>query len=307
MLPARLDRAPDVSPMAELSIGIARELQVNYYLSLIYFTILYYDYLVTFSAEVEYFWLQPRRLNWPSALFFVNRYGALLGHIPFVIEVFIYPIICVPLGARQFCSGVHKYHQPYAALLQLVVVALCVIRVSAMYNHNRLVLGYLIILIIGCAILSCWVIFAGVHKDPLVLLGHGAAGCNPLHSQSQSTRLAIAWSGLLMFDCSVFILTVAKAFQIGRQYPGSLIHVLLRDGTLYFAMLFFANLSNILMYLNAAPLLKDTNTVLTNVLSTTAISRLMLNLRAAHEKSKQSWMTESSISRLLEVSGPSEV
>ncbi|KAA1473549.1 hypothetical protein DENSPDRAFT_780287, partial [Dentipellis sp. KUC8613] len=220
----------------------------NYYLSLIYFTILYYDYLVTLSAEVEYFWLQPRRLNWPSALFFANRYGAILGHIPFVIEVFLFPV-----------------------------------------NQS-------------------WVIFSGMHKEPLVLLGHGAAGCNPLHSQSQYLTedfigLAIAWSGLLVFDCSVFIFTVAKAFQIGRQYPGSLIRVLLRDGCL----LFLANLSNILMYLVRVPLLKDTNTVLTNVLSTTAISRLMLNLRAAHEKAKQTWTNESGISRLLELSGPLEV
>ncbi|KAA1473570.1 hypothetical protein DENSPDRAFT_882148 [Dentipellis sp. KUC8613] len=254
--------------MPELTIGLARELQTHYYLSLIYFVILYYDYLLTFGAEVQLFWLSgsPRRLSWPSILFLICRYGALLGHIPLIVEVFVSP---VDNNARRHF--------------------LCVIRVSAIYNHNRFVLGFLIFLVLGCAGLTVWVVCSSLseHDHGLVLLnlGSGTTGCNPIYTKSQGTQLALTWGSLLVFDSCVFVLTVFKAFRVGRRYPGSLVHVLLRDGTLYFVLLFAANFSNIMMYLYAAPPLRSTNTVLTTVLSTVAVSRLMLGLRAAHDTS----------------------
>jgi len=47
--------------------------------------ILYYDYVLTVQIEIERYW-NPQCLTWASALFFVNRYGALLGHIPVIYE-----------------------------------------------------------------------------------------------------------------------------------------------------------------------------------------------------------------------------
>jgi hypothetical protein len=48
--------------------------------------ILYYDYALTFAREVEYFWPNPYRMgSWVSAVFFLNRYFAIFGHIPILI------------------------------------------------------------------------------------------------------------------------------------------------------------------------------------------------------------------------------
>jgi hypothetical protein len=41
---------------------------------------------------------------------------------------------------------------------------------------------------------------------------------------------AAAWDGLLVFDTLVFVMTVAKAIQVGRSGDQALIKVLLRDG-----------------------------------------------------------------------------
>ena len=49
--------------------------------------ILYYDYLLTFQLEVDRLW-SVGRYTWASVLFFVNRYLALLGHIPVIYEFF---------------------------------------------------------------------------------------------------------------------------------------------------------------------------------------------------------------------------
>ena len=49
--------------------------------------ILYYDYLLTLSAEVDRFW-RPRSHTWASTLFLALRYVALLGHVPLFFPIF---------------------------------------------------------------------------------------------------------------------------------------------------------------------------------------------------------------------------
>jgi hypothetical protein len=84
--------------------------------------------------------------------------------------------------------------------------------------------------------------------------------------------------GVLVFDSVIFSLTLNKAFKMGRGIR--LLDVIVRDGTMYFSALFIVNLANILILLFAPPLLKSSTTSMTNVLSITLVSRLMLNLRA---------------------------
>jgi len=83
---------------------------------------------------------------------------------------------------------------------------------------------------------------------------------------------------VLMFDSVIFSLTLYKAFTMGRGIR--LLDVIVRDGTIYYSALFIVNLANILILLFAQPLLKNSTTSITNVLSITLVSRLMLNLRA---------------------------
>ena len=49
--------------------------------------ILYYDYFLTLSKEVDRFW-HPGPHTWASIVFFANRYIALLGHVPFLYRVY---------------------------------------------------------------------------------------------------------------------------------------------------------------------------------------------------------------------------
>ncbi|KAA1473571.1 hypothetical protein DENSPDRAFT_280649 [Dentipellis sp. KUC8613] len=265
--------------MEHLTSGQARELRTSHYLSLIYFTVLFYDYLLTFSAEVHFFWSR-RRMSWPSVLFFLNRYGALLGHIPYMIGEFMHP------SNEEVCSEIHRFYQIYVGLLQLVIFGLYVIRVSAIYNNSKLVVGYLVVVIVGSIALCCWFIASDARQGAHLLRGPGVTGCPQVYTHSQGTRPALPWTGVLLFDSSIFVLTTAKAFRIGRQYPRSIISVLLRDGTLCFIVLFLVNLANILTCLFAAPLLKSTNTLITTVMSNVAMSRMMLDLRAADEELK---------------------
>ena len=49
--------------------------------------ILYYDYVLTFSDEVVFFWPHENRVGWIASLYFLNRYVALLGYVPIVLRL----------------------------------------------------------------------------------------------------------------------------------------------------------------------------------------------------------------------------
>jgi Family of unknown function (DUF6533) len=53
-----------------------------------FLVILYYDYALNFSREVEFFWPHDEnRVGWVSALYFLNRYVAIFGYIPIVLRL----------------------------------------------------------------------------------------------------------------------------------------------------------------------------------------------------------------------------
>ena len=58
-------------------------------ISLAFKALLYYDYTLTFGAEVSRFWrCRVGRHSWGTVGFFLNRYLAILGHIPVIWEFF---------------------------------------------------------------------------------------------------------------------------------------------------------------------------------------------------------------------------
>jgi hypothetical protein len=63
------------------------KLDAESYLNLVSFAILYYDYVITLSMEVERFWTF-QSFTWASFFFFLNRYLSVVGHIPVVVEFF---------------------------------------------------------------------------------------------------------------------------------------------------------------------------------------------------------------------------
>ncbi|KAI9443985.1 hypothetical protein H4582DRAFT_2125947 [Lactarius indigo] len=249
--------------------------RLNYVLNTFPVAILYYDYALTLSREVEYFWPNPYRTGWVSSVFFLNRYFAILGHIPIIIGL-IPNESCEPQNAWQK----HHYKGYFGMALQLLVAVLCSMRIYALYNKNNRILLALAALI-GASIIVGFIAIAtesGVVvirvPPPIMPICHLSLEL----SDEGGNFLSIAWGGFLAFDVTVFVLTLYKAVKMGYSAP--LIQILVRDGSLYFVVLFFVNLANILTLQFAPTLLKNSATPLTNVLSATLISRLMLRLRS---------------------------
>jgi Family of unknown function (DUF6533) len=51
--------------------------------------ILYYDYMLTFSREVQFLWPPHNKQGWFTIGCLLNRYLPLLGHLPYVIIFFV--------------------------------------------------------------------------------------------------------------------------------------------------------------------------------------------------------------------------
>jgi hypothetical protein len=76
---------PLVSQRPGHQINFSRGVEQNRAFSVI----LYYDYNLTFSSEVESFWPHRNRLGFVSSVYFLNRYVAVFGHIPIVLKLLV--------------------------------------------------------------------------------------------------------------------------------------------------------------------------------------------------------------------------
>jgi len=257
--------------MADI-VSASQEILVGQYCTLAPFVILYYDYFLTLPLEIERFWPQ-RTFSWASFFFYVNRYMALLGQIPIIISFF-------SPQAPQTCLYLLKYHNYFVMVTQMVVGTLLIMRVYALYDRSRTVLAFLCITSGAVVIIAVWSSMSAKGKGNTIPIPVPHIGCTDLLSTLESIQLLAIWGYLLVFDTLVFVMTVAKAFMVGRSGDQTLINILLRDGSIYFLVLCWANLLNLATLLLGGLFIKGIGTTFANILSVVMISRLMLNLRS---------------------------
>jgi len=252
-----------------------REPISTYNLNAIGFSVLFYEFFSVLDWEISRFWGAP--ISWSTILFFVNRYGTLLGNIPIVFEKF-----WTTPGTSdkiRICRKLVYYHQFLVVIIQIVVGAMLTLRTYALYERSRFVLGLLLIFGLCVISIGMWgTISSGRVMDRGAELSIDI-GCSYEITHAQSTGLIIAWAAMGMFDCMIFSLTLCRALS-QRQLTGlHLFTVLLRDGSIYFGVMVLSNLSNILTFVLGGPFTRGVATTFTNVISSVMISRLMLNIR----------------------------
>ncbi|EKM78929.1 hypothetical protein AGABI1DRAFT_129200 [Agaricus bisporus var. burnettii JB137-S8] len=209
-----------------------------------------YDHLITVGQEVERVWMRPKSAV--SLLFFFNR---------------------------------------YATLMQFIII-LVVGEVSSMYLYTN---GSTIASLENCFRCDKYVLFEGVSTVGVVAglrtgfalpLRPGFIGCILTGSDSLSPSL---WIAPLVTDSFIFLLTIYRTKEnIGHLITSIMnggasdrvVTILLRDGLMYYFLIFLANLMNCLIYFIAEPDLKTIGASFSQLLTCTMISRLVLNLRS---------------------------
>ncbi|KAF7343833.1 hypothetical protein MSAN_01964500 [Mycena sanguinolenta] len=266
--------------MSTIDVPTRLALNANYYLDLISFSLLCYEYFITLELEVSRYWgLRP---TVPNVLFFVNRYGMLFGTIPIVFQSFWTSPSTPHKLAWTRCESLHFYHQWFAVVSQIVIGVMLILRTYALYERNRRVLALMVFVSLGVIAVGAWAIIGGPNPKPgdEVPQLHLYIGCSTgLTSAACVSSPLPAWAGNGFFDCTIFLLTLYRALSRSRARSTELVTVLLRDGSIYFGVIILVNLSNILTFVLAGPYARGAPTTLANSVSSVMITRLMLNLR----------------------------
>ncbi|KAI0827111.1 hypothetical protein BC628DRAFT_1370962 [Trametes gibbosa] len=245
---------------------------IHNYLHLAGIAVLYYDFLLTFGEEYFRIWKNPRSIS--SILFFLNRYLPVLGDIAVNTgNFYIFP-------DEQVCRRYAFFRQLLLIINQVVVCFILFLRTYALFGRDKrigaLVFG------VGMTLLavSCWSI-VGQHQD-VELRG----GCHLLAERLTAVRLAVSWEALFAFDLMVFTLTVCKTFRERHRHRitsgrHDIISLILRDGSMYFAVMASVNFANTLTFYLLEPLLRGCLSTFASSVSVTMMSRLMLNLQGS--------------------------
>ncbi|KAJ3763357.1 hypothetical protein EV360DRAFT_78426 [Lentinula raphanica] len=263
--------------------------QTDIYLHLIAFTFLCYDHLLTFDTEVRLIWTRPNTLS--SYLFFLNRYFSLIGNVFIILSIFFsseyvvgHPILVLVSHLLAYsCSAWNIVQELFHALVGVMIAALLTLRIYALYGCNKRLLMFLSSLIfIGIVVAIITDLLASSTPIPSSIPN---AGCHDILALKDAALVAVGWEALLVYDILLFGMTLAKAYQargqMGSQHSRgmSLISVIIKDGTIYFAIMTLVNFVNVFtFYVTGNTLLRAAFSPITSCLSVTIMSRLMLHL-----------------------------
>ncbi|KAL4068471.1 hypothetical protein V8B97DRAFT_1918591 [Scleroderma yunnanense] len=179
------------------------------------YTLLSYDYTLTIAREIELFWRKPKR-SWTFALFIANRYITILGHVPQLIYSILSP---ATRADYSWCDSLLLASQVVIYVVQTIGGVVMTIRVYALYQNSRLVLVFLGAFMFVTIVLGC----------PRIDIPQGCVTALPMIVPRSTCYVAAVWSGQLVFDILVFLLTLVRSLQIRKESSRSIVDTLLWD------------------------------------------------------------------------------
>jgi len=182
---------------------------------------------------------------------------------------------------------------PFAGSYSLVCVGLvqCVfaLRTYAMFGGKRSVLVAFGLFFAGeVTFMAFFIAHTTLLPDPPGVTGCAGGGA------FGSRGAAAFWAPSFIFDIVIFAMTIYKSYMTfkGSRSLG-LIGILLRDGSLYFCVIVFINLVNMLTLILAPLDLMAIHANLTTTLPVVMATRLILNLKSSRAASTDSYASRS--------------
>jgi len=193
-----------------------------------------YDFLLTFSGEIELFW--RRKLSGTTLLFLFNRYSTLLSMI-------LSPFNSLPWSNQTVESCVPPYILTVIfTLLSYISIALfSALRAYAIGRQSRI--AFVAVLLAGLVLPGTMLT---IYIDSTVgMFGSPVYGCAADLRMSWSTYIKLTTVGRLgtvVADAIVVYLTWKETYSAGNR----IMSVVLRDGTIYFSVMFILNFAEVL-------------------------------------------------------------
>jgi len=243
-------------------------------------TLLFYDYVVTFSREIRCIW--GRKFTWATVLFVLNRYLTLLNRILMIVDML--PWQNFPQAtADKTCESVLRLTEVITLILELVSMAFTSLRLYAIWEKDRRIM--LVVALLGLvppAINIYYYTTLTIVSTPPPFVGCGEYVALTATQSNIIAYFNIAFA--IVSDAVVLVLVWLRTYTIMREISkfGSGPHLstlLLRDGTIYFVSLLILNIANLIAIrfqsFGSIP-------ALTSVLTSILISRFFLDLREVY-------------------------
>ncbi|KZS98876.1 hypothetical protein SISNIDRAFT_480475 [Sistotremastrum niveocremeum HHB9708] len=239
------------------------------------FALLMWDHLITLDQEISRIWSQP--WNGGKLLFLLNRY---ISPTQYLLQ-----LLALDLPALSGSRCLQVYRLPYAATLYATAIAeiILILRTYALYDSSRRILAFLMSMFTAHVVVM---VLAVVHAVPYPL-PPGLIGCT---LTGNGLLYVFFWAAPWIADSIIFALTLWRIVDLRRKSTVRLplLHVLARDGILWYTVIVTIDAVNVLIFLLSPEGVKPMGAAFGQICMTVMISRLQLNLRAPGVRSSPS-------------------
>lgn len=241
-----------------------------------YFAAMYavalWDWVISLPKEYRRIYKAPMSLI--KVLYYCNRYYTLAN-----LVVVLYGFNSMMTETE--CQRFYKWEPGLASFTTIFAEAILVVRTYALWGKNKYILA---VLLIGL-ITECFVLFFAVTqfhavptRDPTDPSSRGAciAGGGPGgHDWSMAY-----WVSPIVMDTLMLILTSVRALQYRhRGVNSSIFSTFVKDGILYFVVVFGVNLINTIFYSLPSQALQAINSPMSLLMTSIMCSHIVLSLR----------------------------
>ncbi|KAK0189747.1 hypothetical protein F5146DRAFT_1139214 [Armillaria mellea] len=257
-------------------------------------TCIVYDHIITLGEECNHIW--PARMTLARVIFFESHVSSelILFDVRFAFIAAGFGNLSTSVGVLSFvlshstdimrsctCTFYLRWLSVNLTVQNAVVQGILVLRVWALYQGNKPVMGLAFFLYFGgCSTLIGLTVTDYLAESVDVERVVALPGC---YADSLPSIIAGYWITPLAIESYLFIMVAFRAFvywKAGESSP-AILNLMARDSTIYFAIIFALLLGNLLMFLLGPPFLSS---LLLNPLSAASCilgSRMLLNLRVA--------------------------
>ncbi|KLO14657.1 hypothetical protein SCHPADRAFT_300784 [Schizopora paradoxa] len=237
--------------------------------------LLVYEYLLTFSDEIELFW--KKRWSFGKCIFLWSRYYSLFFNIG---NAFVF---LQEHPSRHFCDKFFHWQNTGAGLQVITTHIILELRLYAMYQSSRWILVLFVCMtMLEAAVMGVFVGFpiAGLQGTNRPSPGlHICADGDPPHRH----WVAYYWTCLLTIESVLLSLSCYKAFIYYRRGTGgNIMRALTRDSLLYYLFIFGIYLGNQIIWLHNDITLNELGTGFSFCISAILANRLMLSVRSMY-------------------------
>ncbi|KAF9055619.1 hypothetical protein BJ165DRAFT_1427337 [Panaeolus papilionaceus] len=260
------------------SIHSLRQTQINTYATYSRITLYAYDILLNLDREQKLIWSDPLRPS--SVLYYFVRYPVIAKqifflrstpHMPQVGSNFIDVFIYLSRLASSYCDALNRFTFTISIILTRVAIVMSfIMRVYAITERSVFFMSFLSIL--------------GLLSTALDIVQVKELSCT---QKSNPLAFVITFISLIVFDVMATLLLIWKLAGVVKLYGGirklgseSVVGLMMRSGTLYFAVITGIQLGAVILYFLPQGLFSTVLNDYTLIVSSILISRFLLDMRS---------------------------